>query len=72
VECIGKLSRLRRYPAKGMAGEDLDASYVTYAGLLGDRVYAFIDAEGPATFPWMTARKGQDLILFCRSDDAGG
>jgi hypothetical protein len=47
-----------------MAGEDLDAAYLTYAGLLGDRVYAFIDAEGPATFPWMTARKGRDMILF--------
>ena len=64
MECIGKLSKLRRYPVKGMAGEDLDAAYVTYAGLLGDRVYAFVDAEGPANFPWMTARKGRDLILF--------
>ena len=64
MECIGKLTRLRRYPVKGMAGEDLDAAHVTYAGLLGDRVYAFIDAEGPATFPWMTARKGRDMILF--------
>ena len=47
-----------------MAGEDLEAAYLTYAGLLGDRVYAFIDSEGPATFPWMTARKGRDMILF--------
>ena len=50
MERIGKLSRLRRYPVKGMAGEDLDAARVTYAGLVGDRVYAFVDAEGPATF----------------------
>ena len=64
MESIGKLSRLRRYPVKGMAGEDLEAAYLTYAGLLGDRVYAFIDTEGPATFPWMTARKGRDMILF--------
>ena len=56
MECIGKLNRLRRYPVKGMAGEDLDASYVTYAGLLGDRVYAFIDVEGPAKFPWRSKR----------------
>jgi hypothetical protein len=64
LESIGKLSRLRRYPVKGMAGEDIDAAHVTYAGLLGDRVYAFVDTEGPATFPWMTARKGRDMILF--------
>jgi len=64
VELVGKLSRLRRYPVKGMAGEDLEAAHVTHAGLLGDRVYAFIDAQGPANFPWMTARKGRDMILF--------
>ncbi|MGH9744621.1 MAG: MOSC domain-containing protein [Candidatus Acidiferrales bacterium] len=64
MEPDGKVTRLRRYPVKGMAGEDLEAARVTYAGLLGDRVYAFVDAEGPATFPWMTARKGRDMILF--------
>lgn len=61
---IGTLHRLRRYPVKGMAGEDLEAARVTHAGLLGDRVYAFVDGQGPADFPWMTARKGRDMILF--------
>jgi len=64
VERIGTLKRLRRYPVKGMAGEDIEAGRVTFAGLLGDRVYAFVDAEGPAKFPWMTGRKGRDMILF--------
>ena len=64
MELLGTLSRLRRYPVKGMAGEDLDRARVTFAGLLGDRVFAFVDAEGPAKFPWMTGRKGRDMILF--------
>lgn len=64
MERIGTLTRLRRYPVKGMAGEDLDSARVTHAGLVGDRVYAFVDAQGPATFPWMTSRKGRDMILF--------
>ena len=64
MELLGTVSRLRRYPVKGMAGEDLDAARVTFAGLLGDRVFAFVDTEGPAKFPWMTARKGRDMILF--------
>jgi len=64
VNRIGTLHRLRRYPVKGMAGEDLEAVRVTHVGLLGDRVYAFVDAQGPADFPWMTARKGRDMILF--------
>jgi uncharacterized protein YcbX len=64
VERLGTLSRLRRYPVKSMAGEDLETARVTHAGLVGDRVYAFVDAQGPANFPWMTSRKGRDLILF--------
>ncbi|MGA8145405.1 MAG: MOSC N-terminal beta barrel domain-containing protein [Candidatus Acidiferrales bacterium] len=64
MEQIGVLSRLRRYPVKSMAGEDLEVARVTHAGLLGDRVYAFVDAQGPANFPWMTSRKGRDMILF--------
>lgn len=63
-EQIGTLIRLRRYPVKSMAGEDLQEARVTYAGLTGDRVYAFIDSAGPAAFPWMTGRQGHELILF--------
>jgi MOSC domain-containing protein len=64
VERIGTLVRLRRYPVKSMAGEDLEAARVTHAGLVGDRVYAFVDKQGPANFPWMTSRKGRDMVLF--------
>ncbi|MGA8222178.1 MAG: MOSC N-terminal beta barrel domain-containing protein [Candidatus Acidiferrales bacterium] len=64
MEQIGTLVRLRRYPVKGMAGEDLEAARVTYAGLVGDRVYAFVDKASPTDFPWMTSRKGRDMILF--------
>jgi len=64
VERIGTLVRLRRYPVKSMAGEDLEAARVTHAGLVGDRVFAFVDKQGPADFPWMTSRKGRDMILF--------
>jgi uncharacterized protein len=64
VEQIGTLVRLRRYPVKSMGGEDLEAARVTHAGLVGDRVFAFVDIQGPANFPWMTSRKGRDMILF--------
>jgi MOSC domain-containing protein len=64
-EQIGTLIRLRRYPVKSMAGEDLREARVTFAGISGDRVYAFIDSKfGPPDFPWMTGRQGHDLILF--------
>ena len=47
-----------------MRGEDLDEARVTFAGLAGDRVYAFVDSENRSSSPWMTARKGREWILF--------
>lgn len=64
MERIGQLSILRRYPVKSMAGEDLQEARVSFAGLIGDRVFAFIDNRNRSNFPWMTARQGRELILF--------
>jgi uncharacterized protein len=64
LERIGQLSILRRYPVKSMAGEDLEEARVSYAGLIGDRVFAFIDNRNRSDFPWMTARQGREMILF--------
>jgi uncharacterized protein YcbX len=41
---IGSIVSLYRYPVKSMQGEELNASAVTERGLLGDRVYALMDA----------------------------
>lgn len=40
----GRVVALWRYPVKSMMGEELNAADVTERGLLGDRVYAFVDA----------------------------
>jgi uncharacterized protein len=64
VERIGTLTRLRRYPVKSMAGEDLREARVTFAGVVGDRVYAFIDQQNQSDFPWMTGRQSHEMILF--------
>ena len=61
---IGTLTALRRYPVKSMAGEDLAEARVTFAGIAGDRVYAFIDTQNRSDSPWMTARQGHTMILF--------
>jgi MOSC domain-containing protein len=63
-ERIGTLASLRRYPVKSMAGEELAAARVTFAGLVGDRVYAFVDENNKSRFPWMTARQAHDWLLF--------
>lgn len=63
-EKLGTLRVLRRYPFKSMAGEDLDEVFVTFAGLVGDRSYAFVDRNNHSDFPWMTARQRHDMLLF--------
>ncbi|MFL6525502.1 MAG: MOSC domain-containing protein, partial [Nitrososphaera sp.] len=42
---IGKVVSIWRYPVKSMLGEELNSSYVTERGLIGDRVYAIIDQQ---------------------------
>lgn len=64
LERIGTLTSLRRYPVKSMAGEELAAARVTFAGLIGDRVHAFVDENNKSRFPWMTARQAHDWLLF--------
>jgi len=61
---IGTIRVLRRYPVKSMAGEDLDRVFVSYAGLVGDRAYAFVDNRNKTNFPWMTGRQGHEMILY--------
>ncbi|MHB8753770.1 MAG: MOSC domain-containing protein [Candidatus Acidiferrales bacterium] len=61
---LGTIEMLRRYPFKGMAGGDLNEVFVTYAGLAGDRAYAFVDPENHSSFPWMTGRLKREMILF--------
>ncbi len=61
---LGTVTRVRRYPVKSMAGEDLQEARVTFAGLVGDRVYAFVQKDNHSDFPWMTGRQGHELILF--------
>jgi uncharacterized protein len=64
MEKLGTLHILRRYPFKSMAGEDLAEIFVTYAGLTGDRAYAFVDKNNVSNFPWMTARQAHEMLLF--------
>jgi uncharacterized protein YcbX len=72
---IGTLKHLRRYPVKSMAGEDLQQVLATFAGLIGDRVFAFIDQNNRSSFPWMTGRQASEMVLlkphFSDPPDAG-
>ena len=61
---IGHVEALFRYPVKSMRGEPLDAVEVGWHGLDGDRRMAFRRADTRGGFPWLTASKLPELILF--------
>ncbi|MHA2502872.1 MAG: MOSC domain-containing protein [Candidatus Kariarchaeaceae archaeon] len=60
---IGKLVKLRRYPVKSMAGEDLQEVYIHESGLNGDRIYAFYDPNSDRYgLPYITAREIKEMV----------
>jgi uncharacterized protein YcbX len=71
---IGQIEAIFRYPVKSMRGEPLDAATIGWHGLDGDRRLAFRRLDEHGGFPWLTASKLPDLILFTpqRRDDGNG
>jgi uncharacterized protein len=69
---IGRVEAIFRYPVKSMAGEPLDSANLGWHGIDGDRRLAFRRIEDRGGFPWLTAGKLPDLILFApkRSEDS--
>jgi uncharacterized protein YcbX len=61
---IGQVEAIFRYPVKSMAGEPLQAAHLGWHGLDGDRRLAFRRIEDRGGFPWLTATKLPDLLLF--------
>ena len=61
---IGQVEAIFRYPVKSMAGERLEAVNLGWHGLEGDRRLAFRRMNDRSEFPWLTASKLPDLLLF--------
>jgi uncharacterized protein YcbX len=61
---IGHIEAIFRYPVKSMRGERLDAATLGWHGLDGDRRLAFRRMDDRSGFPWLTASKLPDLLLF--------
>jgi uncharacterized protein len=60
----GRIVSIWRYPVKSMLGEELNSSYVTERGLLGDRTYALIDQETGKVASAKNPRKWGTLFDF--------
>ena len=60
----GIIESIWRYPVKSMRGEEIDTSFVSFAGVMGDRIFALSSTSSPKEFPWHTAREQEDLVLY--------
>jgi uncharacterized protein YcbX len=61
---LGRISAIFRYPVKSMAGESLDVARLGWHGIEGDRRLAFRQLTDKSGFPWLTASKLPQLLIY--------
>jgi MOSC domain-containing protein len=64
MRLIGKVDSLWRYPVKSMRGEEMEELFVGYAGVFGDRLFAFHSSSAPVGFPYFTGRDQRRMIRY--------
>ena len=61
---IGHVREIVRYPVKSMAGVPTDSAFVGWHGLEGDRRFAFRRLNDKSGFPWLSASRLPELLLY--------
>jgi uncharacterized protein len=61
---IGTVESLWRYPVKGMGGMEEPEVFVGFAGVYGDRRYAFRSSAARKGFPYLNANVQQEMLLY--------
>ena len=61
---IGQIEAIYRYPVKSMRGELLEAATLGWHGLDGDRRLALRRLDERGDFPWLSASKLPELVLY--------
>jgi len=61
---LGHIHQLLRYPVKSMAGVATDSAFLGWHGLQGDRRFAFRRLDDKSGFPWLTASRLPELLLY--------
>ena len=65
MKVVGRLESVWRYPVvKSMPGESLPEAYVSFAGVLGDRLSAVHHAGATKAFQFLTARSRKEMLRF--------
>jgi hypothetical protein len=61
---LGHVCELVRYPVKSMAGTATESAFLGWHGLDGDRRFAFRRLGDDSGFPWLTASRVPELLLY--------
>src|SRR6185295_3912809 len=61
---LGRVKALFRYPVKSMAGQLLDVARLGWYGIEGDRRFAFRRLNDKSAFPWLSASRLPELLLY--------
>ena len=61
---IGQVEAIFRYPVKSMAGERVEVADPGWHGIDGDRRLALRRTQERSGFPWLSASKLPELLLF--------
>jgi uncharacterized protein YcbX len=61
---IGHVCELVRYSVKSMAGTTTESAFLGWHGLDGDRRFAFRRLGDHSGFPWLTASRLPELLLY--------
>ena len=64
MSVVSKVESLWRYPVKSMRGEELEELFAGYAGVYGDRLFAFESAASPKGFPFLTGREQRQMVRY--------
>ena len=64
---LGTIESIWRYPVKGMRGEEIPYVYTAYTGLMGDRIFGVVAADGTPGHPWHTGRNQEEYVLYSAS-----
>jgi uncharacterized protein YcbX len=64
MKIIGTVDSLWRYPVKSMRGEEMNEMFAGYAGVFGDRLFAFVSDASPKGFPYFTGRDQRQMIRY--------
>jgi len=61
---LGHVRELARYPVKSMAPVATDSALLGWHGLQGDRRFAFRRVNDNSGFPWLSASRLPELLLY--------